>query len=733
MFLYIFQIEGDTVAITLDPLTHWTKMKGANSPSNQGLEDSSGSTTKGTHINGVLQLNRNCCSTSSNLSTDNGHDIRAPDTFNQMEMAEKTDYGRSLERIKTMITSNPAKRPTGRVVSIIKRSPRREAVAGFIVTTPLLPEIEFSVKGTDLRLGMGKNKNGTISVMHLAPLDPRLPKMVVNIQNLPDVARERVEKGDLTIKRELIAARIDEWNEESFFPVAQVVEVLGPGCEIETQIAAILFEHAIRTAKLTLDSLSCLPSPSWEVPEEEITARRDLRHVLTFTIDPPSTIELDDALSIEMVSEGVFRIGVHIADVAYFVQPNSSLDKDAQLRSTSVYMVQNKLSMLPEELSQGCATLSPGLDRLTVSVIWDVDSNGNILDRWIGRSVIFSCCKLSHDLVQYVIDTGFVPSNLNGSTIPQVYGKYQWKDVVQSLKGIYDLSQKLKEIRFRDGALSLGNSKLAFLFDEGGLPYDSYRCDGGIEACSLVEEFMLLANRSVAEVIASAFPDCALLRRHPEPNLRRLREFEAFCGRLGIELDASSSGQLHLSLSKIREKLKDDPFLFNIIVSYASKPMQSALYFCTGDLKEKKDEWGHYALSVPYYTHFTSPIRRYPDIIVHRTLLAVIDAEVCLKRRKGSFENSTTSEVRCFTGLNFDREMAESKEGKDALLGAAIKFRIPGVELLGELAEYCNERKLASHHAEEAGHKVYLWALLKNKKVLFFLLFSSPYTNRILG
>lgn len=716
------------MALTLDPVTNWTKMKGANSPSNQGLEDSPSSNSKVTPITGVLQLNKKGCSTSTNPSTENGHDIRTSYTSDQMETVEKTDYERALERIKAVITSNPAKRPTGRVVSIIKRSPRREAVVGFIVPTPLLPEIEFNGKGTDFKLGMRKNKNDTISAIHLVPNDPRLPKMAVNIDNLPDVARERVEKGDVTIKKELIAARIDEWNEESLFPVAQVVDVLGPGCEIETQIAAILFEHAIDTAKFSLDSRSCVPGPSWVIPEEEVTARRDLRNVLTFTIDPASAIDLDDALSIEMVSDGLFRIGVHIADVSYFVRPNSSLDKEAQVRSTSVYMVQHKLSMLPEELSQGCATLSPGLDRLTMSVIWDVDSSGNILDRWIGRSVIFSCCKLSYDLVQDVIDTGFIPY-LNGSTIPQVYGKYQWKDVVKSLKSIYNLSQKLNEIRFRDGALSLGNSKLAFLFDEGGLPCDSYRSDERIEACLLVEEFMLLANRSVAEVIASAFPDCALLRRHPLPNLRRLKEFEVFCGRLGIELDASSSGQLHLSLSKIREKLKDDPFLFNIIVSYASKPMQSAMYFCTGDLKGKKDEWGHYALSLPFYTHFTSPIRRYPDIIVHRTLLAVVDAEVCLKRREGTFGNST-SEVRCFTGLNFDRGMAESKEGKDALLGAAIKFRVPGVEVLGELAEYFNERKLASCHAEDAGRKVYLWALLKHKQVLFLFLFYFLYVNK---
>jgi DIS3-like exonuclease 2 len=189
----------------------------------------------------------------------------------------------------------------------------------------------------------------------------------------------------------------------------------------------------------------------------------------------------------------------------------------------------------------------------------------------------------------------------------QVHGTLQQEDVVKSLRCLYEVTKNLKEIRFKSGALSLDTAKLMILFDDAGAPCDSYHYARN-EAYFIVEELMLLANMSVAEVISNAFPDSALLRRYPEPNLRKFKEFEAFCAKNGFELDASSSGQLHLSLSIIKEKLQDDPVLFDILMFYASKQMQSAEYFCTGNLIGRKDDWEHYALAVPLYTHFTSPL-----------------------------------------------------------------------------------------------------------------------------
>lgn len=647
---------------------------------------------------------------------------------------EHGEAARALERICAMINSYPSKRPTGRVLSIIKMSLRRGTVIGFLTSKKWLPEGEGYGNLVNGQVSK-KNKNPTSlsdeDYIQLTPTDPKFPKMLVAVGSVPDAVRERLKNGDRTVDKELVGAQIDEWNEESLYPQAHVVHILGRGGEIEPQIGAILFENAICAANFSPESLACLPDVPWKVPIKEFETRHDLRNICTFTIDPSSAIDLDDALSVEKISDDIFRVGVHIADVSYFVLPDTAIDTEAQIRSTGVYILQHKLPMLPPKLSE-VGSLISGADRLAFSIIWDIDCFGNIRDRWIGRSIIQSCCKLSYDLAQDIIDGSFNEDQVSllASLGPQLHGRFKWKDVFESLRSLHEISKKLRDIRFKGGALCFETAKLVFLFDECGTPSDSF-LNGRKESCSLVEEFMLLANRSVAEVISSSFPDCALLRRHPEPNLRKLKEFEAFCSKHGFELDTSSSGQLHLSLSKIREKLKNDPVLLDILMSYASRPMQSAAYFCTGDLKGRENDWAHYALSFPLYTHFTSPLRRYPDIIVHRTLSAILDAEDNYLKKKqnllGAYKSEASSSeiaTRCFTGLYFDKDVAESQEGSQILSAAALKYKVPGTEVLAEVAAYCNERKLASRHAEEAGEKVYLWALLKKKKVfnLFRLL-----------
>ncbi|URE06320.1 RNB [Musa troglodytarum] len=404
-------MDGDAVTVMLDPIVYGIKLKGSND---------------------ALTVEE---STDSTKDTD----------------SEQEEAVRALKTIGATMSYNPSKRPAVKVLSIIRSSPRRDAVIGLLALNPWLTE--------------GETNGRELDYIQLIPRDSKLPMMVITVESLPGCAKERLINGDVSIERELVAARIEEWKEGSDCPKAQVIRMLGRAEEIEPQISAVLFEHAISAANFSSDSLSCLPNAPWKIPAEEYETRKDLRNTCTFTIDPASATDLDDALSFEMVSEKVFRIGVHIADVSRFVIPDTALDREARIRSTSVYIPQHKLPMLPPELSEQACSLVPGEDRLVFSIIWDIDDTGNITGRWIGRSVIRSCCKLSYDDAQDIIDGGF-EVDVSGKTGPKLHGQFELKDVVDSLRSLHGITKKMREIRLRNGAFWIEIPKLAILFDE---------------------------------------------------------------------------------------------------------------------------------------------------------------------------------------------------------------------------------------------------------------------------
>ncbi|KAK9110689.1 hypothetical protein Sjap_018749 [Stephania japonica] len=693
-------VEGDIVAIKLDPLALWTRLKGAAANFDKIVPSVDCNTlpklgpTVDEKCKGKEKLDIECERNQAFTS----------DPSNEYCDQHTTLISKSIQQICSIIASSPSKRPTGKVVAIIEKSPRRNAVVGFLGAKQLL----------------SFNDRCNKDFIQLMPNDAKFPKLLVPMRSLPDCIMRRLGEGDPTVEMELVGAQVGEWSEYNLLPNAHIVRVFGQGGEIKSQIASILFENAICCDDFSPESLSCIPDVPWEVPKEELKRRLDLRNLCSFTIDSATAIDLDDALSIENLADGNFRVGIHIADVSYFVLPDTALDLEARTRSTSVYIRQHKLPMLPSLFTESVASLNPGTDRLTFSIMFDITLEGDILDRWICHTVIQSCCKLSYEHVQDIID-GCVDSEISDtseSEYPQVYGHFRLQDIIRSVKSLHEVSMRLKDNRFKDGALRLDSSKLFFSFDECGIPYDSSLSEQR-DSNSLVEEFMLLTNRTAAEVISRAFPDCALLRKHPEPNARRLREFEAFWCKHGFELDTSSSGQFHLSLQRAREKLKDDPVLFDIFLSYASKPMQLASYFCTGDFKDQETEWAHYSLALPLYTHFTSPLRRYPDIVVHRTLVAALEAEdMYLQKHIALPNNGKLVARKCFTSLHFDKDIADSKECKEALSAVILKFKIPCAEIVAEVAAYSNQRKWASKHAEDASERLYLWALLKNKETL---------------
>lgn len=743
-------VEGDIVAIKMDPLTSWTRMKGTNETHNSmhAMEDTSipaEATEKDSHNckgknkvdadvksesfrssslsdkrcrNEVKVLDGTACDDLlSNYEQCDVNQSSVVDTSQEHCSSNQDDVSKAIGRICAVINLYPGKRPTGRVVSILEKSRLRETIVGHLYVKKFLSFQEIYMKENTKSCLLPSHNCGYVQLM---PNDARFPIMMVLAGDLPDCIKKRLDNGDVTVESELVAARIHEWVKESSAPRAHVLHVLGRGSEVESQIDAILFENAIRTCEFSHESLSCIPHTPWKIPEEELQCRRDIRNLCIFTIDPSSASDLDDALSVQKLANGIFRVGIHIADVSHFVLPDTALDKEAQIRSTSVYLLQRKIPMLPPLLSENIGSLNPGVDRLAFSLVLDINNCGDVKDCWIGRTVISSCCKLSYEHAQDIID-GLIDSDSSkilGNNCPQLHGQFTWHDVISSVKLLYEISKTLKEKRFRDGALRLENSKIIYLYDEYGIPYDSTFYEQK-DSNFLVEEFMLLANTTVAEVISRTFPDGALLRRHPEPILRKLREFESFCSKHGFELDTSSSVQFQQSLEQIRIKLHDDPLLFDILISYATRPMQLATYFCSGELKDG-EKGSHYALAVPLYTHFTSPLRRYPDIVVHRTLAAAIEAEKLYLKHQGIIQKVNSDEqIRCFTGIYFDKDAADSLEGREALSSAALRHGVPCSKLLSDVALHCNNRKLASKHVADGCDKLYMWALLKKKKILF--------------
>lgn len=738
-------VEGDTVAIKIDPLSFWTRMKGSLGTNNNSasLDDLNSSAvnysckgknkveTVHDHANdsinnsAILERGLNETGTSRGSVVVNGrYGPSLECNYNRVTQdcsfipdpskvaCDNNAVGDSVEKLCAIVNSFPLKRPTGKVVSIIERSPRRDAVVGFL-----------HAKQCHSREALKRENKKNNLLFHngdyimLIPNDPKFTKMMVFVSDLPSSIIKRLEKGDTTVEKELVGALVCGWGEGNFVPHARVEHIFGRGGEIEPHISAILFENNINTSEFSPELLATLPTHSWEIPPVELQKRRDLRNLCAFTIDPSTATDLDDAISIERLPSGIFRVGVHIADVSYFVLPDTALDAEAQVRATSVYLSQGKLPMLPTSLSEAVGSLNPGMVKLAFSIIWDISAGGEIVDRWIGRSIIQSCCKLSYKNVQDIIDG----LSLESGCCPQVHGNFEWSDVCKSVRNLFEISKILKESRYNSGALSLNNSRLSFLLDDDGVPYETIMLSETMDSNFLVEEFMLLANTTAAEVIYKAYPNCSLLRKHPAPNLRKVKEFEAFCIRLGFEVDTTSSAQFHISLERFREKLEDDPVLFNILVNYATKSMQLASYFSSGELKDGVEEGGHYALGVPLYTHFTSPLRRYADIVVHRTLAATIEAEemyLKFKRLPEKEKDERDLKRNCFTGVIFDKVTAESAAGKAALSAAASKHGVPGKEVLADIAAHCNERKLACRNVKDASDKLYLWFILKKDKIL---------------
>lgn len=392
---------------------------------------------------------------------------------------------------------------------------------------------------------------------------------------------------------------ITDWPEGAKNPIGKVINVLGEQGENNTEMNAILAQYGFPLSFPPEVEAEANAIPE-QVSEAEIKGRKDFRNTVTFTIDPIDAKDFDDAISFKKLSNGNYEIGVHIADVSHYVLPKSKLDKEAYERATSVYLVDRVIPMLPERLSNGVCSLRPHEDKLCFAAVFELDEHANIQNEWFGRTVIHSDRRFTYEEAQEVIET-------------------KTGDFAEEILKLNELAYILRDRKFKNGAISFESTEVKFKLDETGKPIGVYVKERK-DAHKLIEDYMLLANRKVAEFIAKKGKEkqkyTFVYRVHDAPNLENLNSFASFASRFGYKINMKSDKEIAKSLNHLMEDVEGKKEQ-NILTQLAIRSMAKAIY------TTKKTS--HYGLAFDYYTHFTSPIRRYPDVMVHRLLALYLD------------------------------------------------------------------------------------------------------------
>lgn len=393
--------------------------------------------------------------------------------------------------------------------------------------------------------------------------------------------------------------KITDWPDHAKNPFGEVVEVLGDIGDHQAEMNAIIAEYELPT-KFTARLEKYAQSIDDGITEEEVALRRDFRKVPTFTIDPKDAKDFDDALSIQQLDNGNWQIGVHIADVTHYVKPNTMLEEEAYERATSVYLVDRVVPMLPEHLSNGVCSLRPNEDKLCFSAVFELNNDAEIQKQWFGRTVIHSDRRFSYEEAQDIIE---------GED-----GRFK-KEILT----LDRLAKELRADRFDNGSIGFERTEVKFHLDELGKPTGVYFKESK-DANKLIEEFMLLANKRVAEFIGKQAggkkPKTFVYRIHDKPDPERLDNFNRFIQRFGYGIQTNSAKSIALSMNKLLGSV-DGKSEQNVIETLAIRTMAKAEY--------STHNIGHYGLHFEYYSHFTSPIRRYPDMMVHRLLAKYLD------------------------------------------------------------------------------------------------------------
>lgn len=562
------------------------------------------------------ELNRD-----DNPETEEGEAITSERERRALQEEVKKAHGKSTE-------GRP--QPTARIVGIIKRNWRQ--YVGHV--------------DRDSVRDSGKQSRSQQTVF-LVPMDKRIPKVRVRTR----------QAGELLGKRILVT--IDAWDRDSRYPTGHFVRSLG---ELESKGAeteALLLEWDVQYRPFPKTVLDCLPAEGhdWKVPastdDPGWQGRRDLRDLLVCSIDPPGCVDIDDALHARLLPNGNFEVGVHIADVSHFVKPNNAMDKEASMRGTTVYLVDKRIDMLPMLLGTDLCSLKPYVERYAFSVIWEVTPDADIVSADYTKSVIRSREAFSYEQAQLRIDD-----------------RSQQDDLTKGMRTLLMLSKKLRQKRMDAGALNLASPEVKVQTEsETSDPVD-VQTKQLLDTNSLVEEFMLLANISVASKNYQAFPQTALLRRHAAPPKAN---FEELANQLkvkkGLELRTDSSKALADSLDTCVDP--NAPFFNTLVRILATRCMMSAEYFCAGT--QSYPEFRHYGLASEIYTHFTSPIRRYADLEAHRQLAAAIGYEPL----DASLQSKAKLEAVC-KNINVRHRNAQmaGRASVEYYVGQALKGRV---------------------------------------------------------
>ncbi|PCH98758.1 MAG: ribonuclease R [Bacteroidetes bacterium] len=469
---------------------------------------------------------------------------------------DKTFHALHGDTVAIHLTHSGNRKPEGRVIKIIKRGNTR-------YTGILSVSKDFAFLATDS------------------------PRMTTDIF-IPLNKLNGAKSGHKAL------VNIETWPEDAKNPTGKVVEIFGMAGDNDAEINAILHGHELPSSfPKNVEAVAAEIDTS--IKESEIAKRRDFRKIITFTIDPDDAKDFDDALSIRKIQNGLFEIGVHIADVSHYVVPGSKIDEEAYSRATSIYLVDRVIPMLPEVLSNQVCSLRPNEEKLCFAAVFEMNENAEIKSEWFGKTIISSDRRFTYDEAQERIDNGTGEFN-------------------EEVKTLNRLAVKLRKRRFESGSIEFDKVEVKFQLDEAGNPISVIP---KVQKASnkLIEEFMLLANKRVAELIGKPANQKKIrpfvYRVHDSPDIDKLKAFQAFIKQFGYEMKLGSREMITASLNAVLKAVKGKPEA-NLIETLAIRTMAKAVY-TTKNI-------GHYGLSFGHYSHFTSPIRRYPDLIVHRLL-----------------------------------------------------------------------------------------------------------------